>query len=120
MRLKASTLGTDPSGFCIACAEHSTSDETDDDCLVEDSKGVAALRSASIPAATDSAQKPLDYHKGLDGSLPRWLGTDYYSTLSPAEMQQNFDELQRYTQQFDAENGTNLYDQMVRNGFPQK
>ena len=56
MRLEASTPVTDPHGFCIACAEHSTSDETDGDCCLEDSKGVAALKSVSTPASTDPWQ----------------------------------------------------------------
>lgn len=58
------------------------------------------------------------FHSGLDKILPRQAGTAYYEALSPAARTQALQDLAAYTKAFDAKNGTNLYEAMVREGFP--
>ena len=58
------------------------------------------------------------YHSGLDKILPRQRGTAYYDNLGSAARQQMQRDLADYTKAFDAKNGTQLYDSMIRNGFP--
>jgi hypothetical protein len=58
------------------------------------------------------------FHAGLDEYLPRRAGTDFYDNLSPAARSQMLQKLGAYVKQFDAANGTQLYDAMVREGFP--
>lgn len=58
------------------------------------------------------------YHAGLDKILPRQRGTAYYGALGPAARQQMQRDLADYTQAFDAKFGTQLYQSMLRNGFP--
>jgi hypothetical protein len=58
------------------------------------------------------------YHSGLDKILPRQRGTAYYENLGPVARQQMQRDLADYTRAFDAKNGTQLYDSMIRNGFP--
>lgn len=74
------------------------------------------------PKAQDLQQLPKSvhdaYHSGLDKILPRQRGTAYYENLSPAARQQMQRDLADYTKAFDAKNGTQLYDSMIRNGFP--
>jgi hypothetical protein len=50
--------------------------------------------------------------------LPRQAGTDYYSGLPADAQAQVLQALKTYTQAFDAQYGTQLYDAMVREGFP--
>jgi hypothetical protein len=68
-----------------------------------------------------SLPKSLHYafHSGLDGYLPKWRGTTYYERLGPAERQQALEDLAAYTKEFDAKNGTKLYDALLKNGFPE-
>jgi RHS repeat-associated protein len=58
------------------------------------------------------------FHSGLDKILPRQWGSAYYEGLSQAARQQVLGDLAAYTKAFDAKNGTQLYDAMIRNGFP--
>jgi hypothetical protein len=58
------------------------------------------------------------YHSGLDKIFPRQRGTAYYENLGPAARQQMQRDLADYTKAFDSKNGTQLYDSMIRNGFP--
>jgi hypothetical protein len=47
----------------------------------------------------------------------RRQGTAYYESLGPTERQQALQDLAAYTK-FDAEHGTELYDALLKNGFP--
>ena len=58
------------------------------------------------------------FHSGLDKILPRQWGTAYYESLGPAARQQLLQDLGAYTKGFDAKYGTQLYDALIRNGFP--
>ncbi len=58
------------------------------------------------------------YHSGLDKILPRQAGTAYYDALSPDAKVQTLLDLADYTKGFDAKHGTQLYEAMVREGFP--
>ncbi|HEY5569057.1 MAG TPA: RHS repeat-associated core domain-containing protein [Gammaproteobacteria bacterium] len=58
------------------------------------------------------------FHSGLDKIWPRQWGIEYYEALSPAGRQQVARDLAAYTKAFDAKHGTQLYDAMLRNGFP--
>ena len=60
------------------------------------------------------------YHGELDADpiLGRWLGADHFNNLSSADRTEVFRRLVDITKRFDAENGTHLYDDMVKNGFP--
>jgi RHS repeat-associated protein len=58
------------------------------------------------------------YHAGLDQILPRQPGADFYSDLPPDAQAQVLQALNTYTQAFDAQYGTQLYNAMVREGFP--
>jgi diadenosine tetraphosphate (Ap4A) HIT family hydrolase len=46
-------------------------------------------------------------------------GTAYYENLGPAARQQMQRDLADYARAFDAKYGTQLYDSMIRNGFPE-
>jgi hypothetical protein len=74
------------------------------------------------PAKQDLARLPKSvhdaFHSGLDKILPRQRGTAYYEGLSPAARQQLQRDLADYTRAFDAKYGTQLYESMIRNGFP--
>jgi hypothetical protein len=59
------------------------------------------------------------FHRELDEELPRWKGTTYYVSRSPAERQQDLQYLAKYTKEFDAEHGTKIYDALLKNGFPE-
>jgi hypothetical protein len=58
------------------------------------------------------------YHRGLDEFLPRKSTTAFYNNMTPDARRQMLRELGAYTKVFDAKNGTNLFDAMVREGFP--
>jgi hypothetical protein len=58
------------------------------------------------------------FHSGLDKILPRQWGSAYYESLGPAARQQILQDLGAYTKGFDAKYGTQLYDALIRNGFP--
>ena len=58
------------------------------------------------------------FHSGLDKISPRQWGTKYYEALGPAAREQMLRDLGDYTKQFDSKYGTELYNAMVRNGFP--
>jgi RHS repeat-associated protein len=58
------------------------------------------------------------YHSGLDKILPRQSTKTYYDNLVGAARQQMYRDLADYTKAFDAAHGTQLYDAMLRNGFP--
>ncbi|MEO7325357.1 MAG: RHS repeat-associated core domain-containing protein [Dokdonella sp.] len=58
------------------------------------------------------------YHSGLDKILPRQWGTPYYESLGQEAKQQVLSDLAAYTKAFDAKNGTQLYNAMLKNGFP--
>ncbi|MBP7140668.1 MAG: hypothetical protein KBA71_02080 [Opitutaceae bacterium] len=58
------------------------------------------------------------YHSGLDKILPRQRGADFYQKMSPAARQQLNARLGAYTKAFDAQHNTQLFDAMVREGFP--
>jgi hypothetical protein len=58
------------------------------------------------------------FHSGLDKILPRQWGSAYYESLGPAARQQVLQDLGAYTKAFDAKYGTQLYDALLRNGFP--
>jgi RHS repeat-associated protein len=58
------------------------------------------------------------FHAGLDKILPRQWGSEYFKNLSPAARKQMLQELADYVRAFDAKYGTNLYESMLRNGFP--
>jgi hypothetical protein len=58
------------------------------------------------------------FHGGLDKILPGQWGTAYYEKLGPAPRQRMVEDLGAYTKAFDAEYGTQLYDALLRNGFP--
>ena len=58
------------------------------------------------------------FHSGLDEFLPRRMRTAYYESLGPTERQQALQALAAYTKKFDAEHGTQLYDALLKNGFP--
>jgi hypothetical protein len=62
----------------------------------------------------------LKYHGELDADpkLIRRLGTDYFKNLNSADRAEVFRRLVEITKRFDAENGTHLYDDMIKNGFP--
>jgi hypothetical protein len=62
----------------------------------------------------------LKYHAELDADpeLSRRRGTDYFRNLSPADRADVLRRVLEFTKRFDAENGTHLYDDMVKNGFP--
>lgn len=74
------------------------------------------------PKAQDLQRLPKSvhdsYHSGLDKILPRQRGTDHYKNLAPEARQQMQRDLTDYTKAFDAKNGTQLYNSMIRNGFP--
>jgi RHS repeat-associated protein len=58
------------------------------------------------------------FHAGLDKILPRQWGSAYYKGLGPAARKKVLSDLAAYTKAFDAKYGTNLYEQLVKNGFP--
>jgi hypothetical protein len=58
------------------------------------------------------------YHAGLDKILPRQKGGEYYEQLPPFERQQMLKDFEAFTKAFDANNGTNLWEAALRNGFP--
>jgi hypothetical protein len=55
-----------------------------------------------------------EYHGGLDKLLPRQYGSKYYQQLSPAQQAANFEKLRKYTQAFDQQHGTNLWEAIKR------
>jgi hypothetical protein len=59
------------------------------------------------------------YHRGLDTYLPRKRSTAHYESLGPAEKQQALQVLAAHTKNFDADDGTKLYDALLKNGFPE-
>ncbi|HVP61522.1 MAG TPA: RHS repeat-associated core domain-containing protein [Myxococcaceae bacterium] len=60
-----------------------------------------------------------EYHRGLDEIAPRQWGKDWFDNLPPEVRDYFHGEFKGYTQQFDAENGTSLWDAAMREGFPQ-
>ena len=58
------------------------------------------------------------YHKGLDQIYPRKATKTFYDNMTSDRRRQMLRDLGTYTKDFDAKNGTNLFDAMVREGFP--
>jgi hypothetical protein len=58
------------------------------------------------------------YHRGLDAFLPRRKSKAFYDNLSPVARGLMLRKLGEYTKSFDAKNGTNLFDAMAREAFP--
>ena len=50
--------------------------------------------------------------------LPRQKGTAYYDALTGEAKSQMYRDLADYTKAFDAKYGTQLYNAMLKNGFP--
>jgi hypothetical protein len=74
-----------------------------------------AVKQELVPLAKSLHRQ---YHKALDGKVPKWRGKAYYDGLDPAEKQKAFQALVTETKKFDAEHGTTLYDALLKNGFP--
>ena len=58
------------------------------------------------------------FHSGLDKLLPRQWGAEYYQKLAPAARDQVLRDLSDYTRAFDTKHGTNIFDALVKAGFP--
>ena len=58
------------------------------------------------------------FHSGLDKILPRQWTTKYYQNLGPAAKAEVLRDLATYTRAFDAKHGTNIFDALVKAGFP--
>lgn len=65
-----------------------------------------------------SVQLHREYHRGLDAIAPRRWKTEYYENLSASDLASKLKEVGEYTKAFDAKYGTNLYDAMIKEGFP--
>jgi RHS repeat-associated protein len=50
------------------------------------------------------------YHAGLDKVLPRKWTTEFYRFVSPEEQAANFEKFRQYTERFDAQYGTQLWE----------
>jgi RHS repeat-associated protein len=72
-------------------------------------QGPAKQAFEELPADLHNA-----YHGGLDRLLPRRYGSRYYRQLSPADQAANFEKLRQYTQAFDQQHGTKLWDAIKR------
>ena len=74
------------------------------------------------PSKQDLVRMPKNvhdaYHAGLDEILPRRMTTEYYNGLSAAARKTLEEKLAKFTKSFDALHGTELWDAMLRNGFP--
>ena len=68
-------------------------------------QGPAKQALESLPADLHNT-----YHGGLDKLLLRQYGSEYYQQLSPAQQAANFETLRKYTQAFDQQYGTNLWE----------
>ena len=59
----------------------------------------------------------IQFHDELDDIAPRWSGTDYYKNLDSEEKVELFRRVAEFANKFDAQHGTHLYRDMIRNGF---
>jgi hypothetical protein len=57
------------------------------------------------------------FHRGLDKTVPRYLGKKYYDELSPAERAEVYKKFEGFTRAFDEKYGTSLLDAAKREGF---
>jgi hypothetical protein len=57
------------------------------------------------------------FHRGLDQTLPRYLGKKYYDELSATERTDVHKKFEAFTKAFDEKYGTNLLDAARREGF---
>jgi len=64
------------------------------------------------------AKLHIQYHAELQRIAPHRLGTQHYENLSPAKRIELLRKVAEMTKKFDSEHGTNLYQDMLRNGFP--
>lgn len=61
-----------------------------------------------------------NYHKLLDDPAPRWRSKKFFDKLDEDTRSALFQEVREMTKKFDAENGSELYKWMLKNGFPEK
>jgi len=54
------------------------------------------------------------YHKGLDELLPRWRSSRYYRNLPPEEQAINFGRFRKYTEAFDKQHGTTIWEAVLK------
>jgi hypothetical protein len=60
----------------------------------------------------------IEYHRGVQEFAEHWRGKPYYDNMSPDARAELFEQLSRYTKQFDDEHGTSLLEALRRNRFP--
>ena len=61
----------------------------------------------------------VEFHRKMDGVVPKQKGKAYYENLSPEMKQEAFQKFAERTKEFDAEHGTELYNALIKNGFPE-
>jgi hypothetical protein len=61
----------------------------------------------------------VEYHRRPDKVAPRRFGQQYFDDLDPQRRRDLVREVADVTRKFDAEYGTHLYEQMIKNGFPE-
>ena len=64
------------------------------------------------------AKLHMQYHARLQRIAPHRKGTKYYASLDPETRAKLLRAVAQTTREFDAEFGTHLYEDMLRNGFP--
>jgi RHS repeat-associated protein len=60
----------------------------------------------------------VEFHRGLDSILPRWVGKKHYDALSPQQRTQMMQDLADYVAAFDAQHQTALMAALKAAGFP--
>lgn len=61
----------------------------------------------------------IEFHRKMDEVVPKQKGKAYYQSLSPEKKQEVFRKFAERTKEFDAEHGTELYNALIKNGFPE-
>jgi hypothetical protein len=61
----------------------------------------------------------VEFHRRLDRVVPKQKGTAHYQSLGPEKRREALQGLANVTKEFDADYGTNLYDALLKNGFPE-
>jgi RHS repeat-associated protein len=59
-----------------------------------------------------------EFHAGLDGIARRFKGKTYFDSLSPEARIDLFRRITTYVKDFDTKHGTQIYQAMLKNGFP--
>lgn len=69
------------------------------------------------PLTEMTESQHIQYHRELDEIARRRNGTKFFEDMSVAQKEKLFEEIAKLTKDFDAKNGTRLYDDMLKNKF---